>query len=547
MRHLPLNKVIFFIASVLIVFGLWLRFYLDRTGQVVELENSSIYTSQAIVLPHHDLLLDHFDEFYQNFSLAERRQIQKIIILSPNHYQPQVSRVVTDRQTTLADHGVALHLPFIKKYFPEAKVESFLLSRKVPRKSLEKLVNQLNQEVVGQSTLVLVSTDFSHYLDKNQAQQRDSHAQQLICQQDVESILQLSDEYLDCPGCMYVLLNLDFMKQFAGNCPTILFHKNSQEVMPGSDDVHTTSYFVMRWRQKTENDKNMALASPSLTSIEESDGNKSKEARLLFGGDLSFDRYIRQMGQAQGYDFILTELKDFLGSYDAVIVNLESPITQSKSVSLDSAVGSRNNYIFTSPVRTAQVLADHNIKIVNLGNNHTLNFGQHGLIETRQHLANAHIDYFGNLEATGSSFLVKNINGIQVGLVNHNQFTPNSIEKALHDLQTVRSKSDVVIVYAHWGEEYVVQAGKVIQNQAHQFIKAGADLVIGSHPHVIQQTEVYQGKKIYYSLGNFVFDQYFSPETRRGLLLEVILTDQHIETKEHFVNMMTNGQTVLAE
>ena len=111
---------------------------------------------------------------------------------------------------------------------------------------------------------------------------------------------------------------------------------------------------------------------------------------------------------------------------------------------------------------------------------------------------------------------------LKIGFVNYNQFVPHGFAAAKEDILKARSQADLVVLYAHWGEEYRERPGQTIEEQAHQLIEAGADLIIGSHPHVIQSTELYQGKKIYYSLGNFLFDQYFSPETQKGLL--VVLT-----------------------
>lgn len=536
MKH-PWNKIFYFVVSVLII-GLLIRANLlskDHEVKVVP----TLESSQAIVLPHHDLILNRFDNFYQNFTQIERDQIKKIIILSPNHYQPQTNQMVSDERVK-ADHGVAIHLPFIAKYFPDAELEGVLLSRNIPKSSLQKLITQLDQEVEKQSTLILVSTDFSHYLDAATANQMDEQTQKLICNSNTEEILKLSDDYLDCPACVYILLNLDFVRQTDKICPEMVFHGNSSQFMPGGDNQHTTSYFVMRWNHQPE------LLSAEDLKIE-TQKKDTQIVKLLFGGDLSFDRYIRRMGVQHGLGSILSELKSFFADYDAVIVNLESPITDDESVSMGSAIGSRDNYIFTSPAETAQVLSDHNLKIVNLGNNHILNFGEDGLNRTLDYLSAADIAHFGNMDSTSSSYLVKEVDGIRLGLVNYNQFSTNSINQSLADIKSVESKSDLTILYAHWGEEYTPEANIYIQDLAHRFVDQGADLIIGSHPHVIQQTEVYQGKKIYYSLGNFVFDQYFSPETKKGLLVEVEINAANldIETNEYYVNMKSNGQTVL--
>ena len=85
--------------------------------------------------------------------------------------------------------------------------------------------------------------------------------------------------------------------------------------------------------------------------------------------------------------------------------------------------------------------------------------------------------------------------------------------------------TDLVIVNVHWGTEYEHQFNKIQQETAHNLIDAGADIIIGHHPHVVQGIEIYQGKPIFYSLGNFIFDQYFSSDTRAGLAVGINITD----------------------
>ena len=274
--------------------------------------------------------------------------------------------------------------------------------------------------------------------------------------------------------------------------------------------------------------------------------------KIILTGDLSFDRHIRQMAAANGYEVILESLQPLFSSVDLVVVNLESPITDQPSVSQNSIIGSPSNFRFTSPPQTASILARHNIRLVNLGNNHTLNFGFDGLKQTKQYLTAAGIDYFGNtgLASDSSRLAIKTINDLKLGFVNYNQFTADALASALADLQALRPQVDVLIVLAHWGEEYQPIAGPGIQALAHQFIDTGADLVIGCHPHVIQQSEIYQGQPIYYSLGNFVFDQYFSPETKRGMLIGVTIDPENLtstSTQEYYVDLLPTGQTVLVQ
>ena len=80
----------------------------------------------------------------------------------------------------------------------------------------------------------------------------------------------------------------------------------------------------------------------------------------------------------------------------------------------------------------------------------------------------------------------------------------------VEEIEKVKNKSDFVVVYTHWGLEYHLRESESQKNLAHMFVDAGADVIIGSHPHVVQPIEIYKEKVIFYSLGNLVFDQYFS-------------------------------------
>ncbi len=205
-----------------------------------------------------------------------------------------------------------------------------------------------------------------------------------------------------------------------------------------------------------------------------------------------------------------------------IVANLEGPVTDFPSRSVGSEIGSTSNYFFTfDPKVITETLAKWPF-IVNLGNNHILNFGQEGLSQTYRYLENSGLPHFGSTQPAQEelSYLIKESNGITFGYVNYNQFVTGGLDRAFSDLAEVRPQVDVVIVYTHWGNEYV-QENQVIKDLAHQFVDAGADLLIGSHPHVVQGTEIYQGKKIYYSLGNFVFVQYFEEAVQNGLLVTV--------------------------
>ena len=158
--------------------------------------------------------------------------------------------------------------------------------------------------------------------------------------------------------------------------------------------------------------------------------------------------------------------------------------------------------------------------------------------------------YFGASE--GERSIVKEIKGVKIALVNYNQFIGSAAAEqtaVVKEIKKIKAQADLVILYAHWGIEYDSALNGVIKNLAHEFINAGADLIIGAHPHVIQSVEEYQGKKIYYSLGNFVFDQYFSEAVRQGLAVIVKINNQtkQLDFEEKKLYLQTNGQTTLIE
>jgi poly-gamma-glutamate synthesis protein (capsule biosynthesis protein) len=275
---------------------------------------------------------------------------------------------------------------------------------------------------------------------------------------------------------------------------------------------------------------------------------KKQSVKILFVGDMMFDRYIREAVGKYGrgdYNYVFEEIKDKLAGYDLVVGNLEGPITDKSSVSVGTAMDEKRNLKFTFDPAVAKVLADSNIKLVDLGNNHILNQGEDGVSQTKKNLDAAGVQYFGDTGADESRALVKNIGGAEIGFVNYNYSIAGSFEKAIGDIKSLKTKADVVIICPHWGTEYKVgDPGQEIRFEAYKFIDAGADLVVGGHPHVIQSSEEYKSKKIYYSLGNFIFDQYFQKETMEGLGVEVTVNpDESMEYNELKVVMTKRGQT----
>lgn len=443
----------------------------------------------------------------------------------------------------LNEHGIYTIVPFLKKQFPDASLIPIVLRQSDQYQQYESLGKALHTVFDPTETLVVISSDFSHNKPSDQAVKDDQQSILTLAKQDLQTINQIDS---DCKVCMATLFG------YLQTLPhTFQLVENTDSFKISGQDEHTvTSYvsarFIPLGATPLPPIKSVTLPSPSSQS-----SSHQEAIRLLFGGDLMFDRTIRQKMNQAGHAFILQELVPLFESHTAVIANLEGPVTNNASKSVGSIPGSPANFIFTFDPMVATTLYDQKLRVVNLGNNHIQNFGQDGVVQTKKYLTDANVHFFGDTGSETNSnerSLILEFSGVKIGFVNYNQFTADGFVHALTDIEAVRPQVDLLIMYTHWGNEYVPTANEVITNQAHRFVDQGVDIVIGSHPHVVQNQEDYKGKRIYYSLGNMVFDQYFRPEVQKGLLVTVEVDPQTLglSFQEHAIQLKTSGQTVLA-
>jgi poly-gamma-glutamate capsule biosynthesis protein CapA/YwtB (metallophosphatase superfamily) len=197
-------------------------------------------------------------------------------------------------------------------------------------------------------------------------------------------------------------------------------------------------------------------------------------------------------------------------------------------------------YTFRAPKQSLRLLKKY-FSAVSLANNHSGDFGKGAFSEMLKLLEQHQIPYFGggrNLRTAHQAY-IREIHGKRIAVLGYNGFFPRSFE-ALEDAPGIawldedmvvaaiqHTKQtlgvDFLIVYPHWGWEYQKLASPRQRQLARLMIDSGADAVVGGHPHVTQDIEVYQGKPIFYSLGNFVFDGFSDRDTRTGWLLELTL------------------------
>jgi poly-gamma-glutamate synthesis protein (capsule biosynthesis protein) len=265
---------------------------------------------------------------------------------------------------------------------------------------------------------------------------------------------------------------------------------------------------------------NASESSYNLEKVKE-ESKVSKKVSLLAFGDVMLDRQVRTFMNKNGLDYPFSHIGSFMSSSDITFVNLEGAITSSPS----KTSGVKNaDLVFTFDTKTAPLLAKYGVDIVSLANNHSYNFGISGLNETKQNLIEAGVKFFGDPFNKSEISSIVEVDGFKIAFIGYHEFYNQDYSFVLEEIREKKTTSDFVVVSPHWGQEYYTKIPASNQELAREFIDAGANLVLGTHPHVIQPIEIYNNGVIFYSLGNFIFDQDFSFNTTHGLAVRLVLT-----------------------
>lgn len=286
----------------------------------------------------------------------------------------------------------------------------------------------------------------------------------------------------------------------------------------------------------------------SLSQISSPFSEKQKKSiTLIFVGDIMLDRGVKYMIEKYGngdFKFPFLKIADYLKNADILFGNLEGPIS-------DKGLKVGSIYSFRNEPKAIEGLIFAGFDILSVANNHIFDYGREALEDTFLKLKEAGIDYVGGgfNEKEAHSPLIKEINPstgsgqVKIAFLAYtNLGSPYWAAKGedsgiswldegrmKEDIKEAKNQADIVIVSIHFGEEYQSQPTQQQRDFVHLVIDSGADLVIGHHPHVIQEIEKYKNGYIAYSLGNFVFDQGFSERTMKGLLLKVLIENEKIK------------------
>lgn len=245
-------------------------------------------------------------------------------------------------------------------------------------------------------------------------------------------------------------------------------------------------------------------------------GPDSSRVALLAFGDMNLGRTVGQILLKDSLEYPFEHVRGMLTSGDLVFANLESQISDQGGETQHP----RDRFIFCAPPQAAGAIRWAGISVVSTANNHAFDYGMKGLQETIEELQKVSVPFVGTSLDSVSLFppLILQRKGIRFGFVAYTQFLNRKqapqghisiFDKArmVKEITGLRSKVDVVVASYHGGVEYVDKPNKATLRQLRELADAGADIVLGHHPHVPQGIERYKKAWIIASLGNFVFFQ----------------------------------------
>lgn len=259
--------------------------------------------------------------------------------------------------------------------------------------------------------------------------------------------------------------------------------------------------------------------------------DKAARVNLSFVGDVMFANKINDLLKQHGYDYPFKYIRSYLEKADIAVANLETPVTT-------RGTSEEKTYAYRSSPLALPELKKAGVDLVNLANNHSMDYGVEGLLDTLDHLDATGISRVGagkNSEEAYRHVMMEH-SGMKIAFLGFSRVIPSaswyagfskpglaeaySTKLSLQAIAKARAEADLVVVIAHWGEERNNRPIKVQTDLARQYIDQGADLVIASHPHVLQGFEQYKGKWIAYSLGNFIFTTNENSATWESMILE---------------------------
>lgn len=474
----------------------------------------------GITVPHHLLVPDLLAD---GIGRAKGHDYDRVILLFPDHFrkldtpfgtvsagfETVLGPVKTDALSTVFaqdkfvsddcaladDHGLRALLPFVADALPDVPVLPVAISIKTGIEDWQALADMLVPYVTDK-TLILQSTDFSHYLPHHEARQRDQETLNILASGDVSAIGRLHQpDHIDSAGAMYVQMALQ--ERLFGARPVILANKNSQDF----SDVpvaETTSYIV-------------AVFSPESGPLP---GPFSAE-RLVLGGDTFFGRVISKELPKELVGARLEGAARRATGGLPLVLNLEGVLLPDPPEVLPHLTLGMPAGLATDWLDNFGAIA------VNLANNHADDLGQTGLRESQLALTEAGIDFIG----PGEQFRRPGLN--LTALSDFRDGMADVLEAVDLDAVLVTDPARASVAFLHWGSEFQTEPGPRELELAKNLRARGVSVIIGTHPHQASSGFTLLGggeTLVLYSLGNFFFDQ--PADIASGALAELTIFPQ---------------------
>ncbi len=472
----------------------------------------------GLTVPHHLLAADLLAAA---FGRIQGHDYRRIVLLSPDHFSRSqtpfavtrrdfdtaLGRLTTDRAAVgrllsnplvtksslfSHEHGVQALLPFIAHYFPQARILPITIRQNSRPADWEALAQTL-APLLDANTLLVQSTDFSHYLPQPEAKRRDQETLRVLSGGDPQEVLTLTEPgHLDSRGCQYLQLKLQ--RQVFGASPTVIANRNSQEYT--SEQLQkTTSYIVQ-------------LYSAQPLPVE---GSRS----YFFGGDTFCGRFVaKKLAAPESRAALARQVLKITGSRP-LILNLEG-VLQEKC---PEAPGPYT--LCMEDALSLPLLQGLKVQAVSLANNHSYDLGEDSYREMRRTLVEQGVACLENRKVLDlGAFYLAGFTDVD------NQGAEKIARLTAQDLKGLsRIKKDKpLFALIHWGREYTDQAGPREQALAALLEDRGVEVIIGCHSHRASSLAATRKSCRVFSLGNFLFDQ-DNPRVS-GVLLEAVFFPQ---------------------
>ncbi|MFH1142105.1 MAG: AmmeMemoRadiSam system protein B, partial [Candidatus Uhrbacteria bacterium] len=436
---------------------------------------------------------NHFSTGHNPAQISQGNWFTPYGILETDHQAvdrllAESSILKNEEQTFENEHGVSALTPFIKRSFPKAKIVPIVLHESLSYEQARELGQVIAEQLPN--SFVIASLDMSHYLPEYVSIFHDAVSEAIIARGGCDSC----ELEVDSNVVLHTLWEINSARE------TEQWHKlyrGSAVTMGVVDDYQdNTSHLIGYF-------KNGDPLSDPVTSF-------------TFLGDIMLGRYIGDLITAQGPEYPWEQMSRFLSGTDYVVGNFEGTVCDQVDQDPEEPP-----YDFSFSFKAVLSLAEY-LDIVSLANNHSDDFAGQCFEQTEQALNELGLDHFGKYNSSEQTHSID-----KVTFIGYNQFGTDQME-VIAEIEKASAQGQMTIVFPHWGIEYQFSSNSSQQELAEEMTQAGADLIIGTHPHVVQETTTIDSTTVFYSLGNFIFDQDL-PGTNQGLAVGAIVFSDRIE------------------